>query len=229
MTSIKPIYLFIAFRTCTMKEKYYNPEKIRLWDFHILMRSEVSCKLRLCYFSGDLYVYASMWINTIASKRWIWLSSNLMHSLQVTIERILLILMNFGFIVFSFTGLQKRILKNYGLWSQTLKSSLVSEWWIRLSSDWVCILCVTVRRILLILVNVGISSFIFLPVVQKRILTYYHRVQYLKVCCLNVSFVQLKFDMHIDFGEYRIYNSFTGVQNKILMHYGLWSQKYASV
>ena len=45
--------------------------------------------------------------------------------------------------------------------------------------------------------------------------------------------IEIKFVMYItghrrtnptDFGEYRMNSFFTGVQKRILMHYGLWSQ-----
>ena len=45
--------------------------------------------------------------------------------------------------------------------------------------------------------------------------------------------IKLKFGMHItghrrknpiNFGEYRMNNFFTGVQKRILIHYGLWNQ-----
>ena len=53
-----------------------------------------------------LCAYVCMWINTIASKRCIRLSSNLLHMLQVAVGRTLLILVNIGYIVF-FTGVQE--------------------------------------------------------------------------------------------------------------------------
>ena len=66
-----------------------------------------------------------MWMNTIASKRCIRLSSNLVHILQVTVGRNLLIWVNIGWIVF-FTGEQKRIFIHYDLWTEF--HALVSFW-----------------------------------------------------------------------------------------------------
>ena len=48
------LFLF-TFRTYTMYGKYCNREKIRLRDFDVFIRFEVS-GIHLCYFRGDVCV-----------------------------------------------------------------------------------------------------------------------------------------------------------------------------
>ena len=100
------------------------------------MRFEVS-GIHLCYFRGDVCiymcvcvsVYVCMRVNTIASKRFIRLSSNLLCILQVAVLLFVLILVNKGLKVF-FTGAQKRILMHYSLWNQIIRYILVSKWFL---------------------------------------------------------------------------------------------------
>ena len=61
-------------RTYAMQGEHCNREKIRLWDFYIFIRFEVS-GIHLCYFYSDVCMCVCMWVNTIASKRCIQLSS----------------------------------------------------------------------------------------------------------------------------------------------------------
>ena len=126
------VYRFLRFSKCFYFPNIYyvrkvcNHEEIWLWDFDILIRFQISW-INLCCFYGDVCmcvcaracVYVCKWVNTIASKRYIRLRSNLVCTLQVSVGRTLLILVNIGWIVF-FTGVQKRILIHYGLWSQIL-------------------------------------------------------------------------------------------------------------
>ena len=138
---------------------------VRKFDFEILT------DLYVLRFPGFIYaIFALMyvcmcvcvcmcvWVNTIASKRYIRLSSNLVCILQVTIGQTLLILVNVGWIVF-FTEVQKRIFIHYGLWSQILQSVLASKWWIRLSSNLIHILLVTILHIVANLMNLKLIFF----------------------------------------------------------------------
>ena len=51
-----------------------------------------------------------------------------------------------------FTGAQKRVLMHYSLWSQIVRSMLVSERCFRLRSNLICSLQITFSRTILILV-----------------------------------------------------------------------------
>ena len=49
-----------------------------------------------------------------------------------------------------FIGEEERVLIHYGLWSQIIKSVLVSKWFIQFRSNLICILKVKVTHIVLI-------------------------------------------------------------------------------
>ena len=55
--------------------------------------------------------------------------------------------------IYIFTGVQKIILMYYDLWSYVIKSILICKRFIRLGSNLECILLITVRQTLLILVR----------------------------------------------------------------------------
>ena len=77
---------------------------------------------------------------TIASKRCILLSSNLVCILQVTLGRTLLILhsvLNLGLLVF-LTGEQKIFLIHYSLWNQIIRTMLVFDIFIRFEISFIC-------------------------------------------------------------------------------------------
>ena len=110
---------------------------------------------------------------------------------------------------------------------------IASNWYIWLSWNLVYILQVTVRQILLILVNIG--WIVFLQEYKKNSYT----LRSMESNSLKFSSIQmvrsteLKFSMYIirhcpthfvEFGEFRINSFFTGTQKRILMHYSLRSQ-----
>ena len=99
------------------KESIVIVKKIWLWDFDIFIHFKVAL-VHLCNFYGDV----CMWLNTIASKRCFWLSSNLICILQFTVRWTLLILINAACTVF-----YSRTKNNsYTLWlmeSNSLKDS----------------------------------------------------------------------------------------------------------
>ena len=72
-----------------------------------------------------------------------------------------------------FTGLQQRILKHYSLWSQFIRSMLVSEWCFRLSLNFICALWVTVPCTILSLVWVGCIVFYRIHTQKKSYIASY--------------------------------------------------------
>ena len=76
---------------------------VKKFDFEILTYLYVLRSPEFMYtIFAVMYVcvYVCMWVNPIASERCVWLSSNSVCMLQVTVGRTLLIFVNIGWIVF---------------------------------------------------------------------------------------------------------------------------------
>ena len=126
----------------------------------------------------SISVCICMWVNTIASKWCIRLSSIsvCIRILQVTVGQTLLVLVDVRQFFFKKTEVQKIIHIHYSLWSQILKSVLVSKWSIRLRLNFVCILQATIEHTLLILMSEKLVDFLniyFFTGVDKIILMHY--------------------------------------------------------
>ena len=93
-------------------------------------------------FSGHLNIYSIFKVMYVCMCVWTWQRLNgafnwawyLVCILQVTIGWTLLILVNIGFISF-FTGVQKRVLIQYGLWNEIHKNVLITKGCLRFSSN----------------------------------------------------------------------------------------------
>ena len=152
-----------------------------------------------------------MWVNRIASKRCISLSSNLVWILQVAVGRTLLILVKVGLIIFFNRSTRKH--------SYTLRAKKYCTVWIciQLSSELVCILQNAVRRTS----DYGeLGIMVIFTEVEKRILIHYGlQGQIIKTILVSKWFVRFCSNLmcniigHIPtycviFGEFRIYCSF---------------------
>ena len=108
---------FFSFSEHTIEEKYFNYEKIRLWDFDIFIHFEASW-IHLCYFRGDVCMCVYMLV-CVCVCEWTRYRLNgtsdwaqiFLCILLVAVGQTLLILVNIGciYIYFFFTGVQERI------------------------------------------------------------------------------------------------------------------------